>query len=375
MPGYLVIADDNEMSRTLLAEVFRNDYDIIECVDGKDCLSWLLRNEGRAAALILDMVMPSLDGMQVLKELNDRNMTKIMPVFCITGHRDQQVISRAYKLGAMDFITKPIFPDVVSRRVNVVVELFEARKKLGHLVTVQHKKVVEQAGTIDSLSRDMADKDRKMLEQALTISSLNRGMAEAMATAIEFRSNESSNHVRRISAITRMFFETELGSDLTQEEIDQIATAAIMHDVGKISIPDDVLNKPGRLTPAEFVVMKQHTVLGAMVLKKIPQMRNQPFYRYAYDIALCHHERWDGGGYPRGIKGDDIPLWAQVVSIADVIDALVSRRVYKDAIPFEKARSMILKGDCGVFNPRVISMFEQLCPALKKLYAEADADE
>ncbi|MBO4314022.1 MAG: response regulator [Desulfovibrio sp.] len=375
MPGYLVIADDNEMSRTLLAEVFRNDYDIIECTDGNDCLSWLLRNEGRAAALILDMVMPSLDGMGVLKELNDRNMTKILPVFCITGHRDQQIISRAYQLGAMDFITKPIFPDVVSRRVNAVVELFEARKKLGHLVTVQHKKVVEQAGTIDSLNRDMAEKDRKVLEQAITISNLNRGMAEAMATAIEFRSNESGNHVRRISAITRMFLETDLGAHLAREEIDQIATAAIMHDVGKISIPDDVLNKPGRLTPAEFVVMKQHTVLGAMVLKKIPQMRNQPFYRYAYDIALCHHERWDGGGYPRGIKGDEIPLWAQVVSIADVIDALVSRRVYKDAIPFGKARNMILKGDCGVFNPRLIRVFEQLCPQLETLYSGADADE
>ncbi|MCR5563124.1 MAG: response regulator [Desulfovibrio sp.] len=375
MPGYLVIADDNEMSRTLLAEVFRNDYDIIECTDGNDCLSWLLRNEGRAAALILDMVMPSLDGMGVLKELNDRNMTKILPVFCITGHRDQQIISRAYQLGAMDFITKPIFPDVVSRRVNAVVELFEARKKLGHLVTVQHKKVVEQAGTIDSLNRDMADKDRKVLEQAITISNLNRGMAEAMATAIEFRSNESGNHVRRISAITRMFLETDLGAHLAREEIDQIATAAIMHDVGKISIPDDVLNKPGRLTPAEFVVMKQHTVLGAMVLKKIPQMRNQPFYRYAYDIALCHHERWDGGGYPRGIKGDEIPLWAQVVSIADVIDALVSRRVYKDAIPFGKARNMILKGDCGVFNPRLIRVFEQLRPQLETLYSGADADE
>ena len=146
-----------------------------------------------------------------------------------------------------------------------------------------------------------------------------------------------------------------------------------MHDVGKISIPDDVLNKPSRLTPAEFVVMKQHTVLGAMVLKKIPQMRDQPFYRYAYDIALCHHERWDGGGYPRGLRGNDIPLWAQAVSLADVIDALVSKRVYKDAIPFAKARELILSGDCGVFNPKLIKAFEALCPRIEALYEKAEA--
>jgi putative two-component system response regulator len=215
----------------------------------------------------------------------------------------------------------------------------------------------------------MADKDRKVLEQAITISNLNRGMAEAMATAIEFRSNESGNHVRRISAITRMFLETDLGAHLAREEIDQIATAAIMHDVGKISIPDDVLNKPGRLTPAEFVVMKQHTVLGAMVLKKIPQMRNQPFYRYAYDIALCHHERWDGKGYPRGIKGSEIPLWAQVVSLADVFDALVSPRVYKKSCTFEEAGNLILGGECGAFNPAILATFKYLRPDLSVLYS------
>ena len=349
MDNSLIIADDDEVSRRLLAEVFRNQYDIVEAVNGKECLAWLEYEGNRVSAILLDIVMPEMDGLAVLEELQRRNLTKVLPVFCITGHRNQQVVRRVYELGAIDFLTKPIFTDVIARRVSTVVELFDMRKKLGRLVAVQQQQIVQQEDTFKNLNRDMV---------------------EALLTAIEFRSSESGDHVHRISAITRLFLETSLGKGMTQNQIEQISTGAIMHDVGKLSIPDTILNKPDRLTPSEFIIMKQHTTLGAMLLKKIPRMHALPFYGYAYDIALCHHERWNGQGYPRGIKGSEIPLWAQIVSIADVFDALVSPRVYKRTRTLEEAANLILDGECGVFNPALLEAFKRIRPGLGELYSE-----
>ena len=194
-------------------------------------------------------------------------------------------------------------------------------------------------------------------------------MVEALSTAIEFRSGESGDHVRRIRDITAlMLHQTELGAGLDEETIDQIALAAVMHDVGKIAIPDAILNKPGRLTPEEFEIMKTHTVQGSLLLSKIPQMREHKAYRYAYDIALHHHERWDGRGYPDGLKGEEISVWAQIVSIADVYDALVSKRVYKDPFGFDKALEMICQGQCGVFNPALLDSFLSVEEQLRHMY-------
>ena len=348
MQNSLIIADDDEVARKLLAQVFRNQYDIVEAVNGKECLAWLDYEGARVSAILLDIVMPEMDGIAVLEDLHGRGLTKTLPVFCITGHRDQRIVRRVYELGAIDYLTTPIFTDVISQRVSTVVELFDVRKKLGRLVAAQQQQLVQQSDSFNSL---------------------NRGIVEALLTAIEFRSSESGDHVHRISAITRMFLETPLGKGMSEDQIDKIATAAIMHDVGKLSIPDSILNKPDRLTPAEFVIMKQHTTLGAMLMKKIPQMHALPFYGYAYDIALCHHERWDGKGYPRGIKGSEIPLWAQVVSLADVFDALVSPRVYKKSCTFEEAGNLILGGECGAFNPAILATFKYLRPDLSVLYS------
>ena len=190
---------------------------------------------------------------------------------------------------------------------------------------------------------------------------LNVGMIESLSTAIEFRSGESGEHVRRIHDITKhMLTHTEMGEGLTPKDIEWIAMAAIMHDVGKIAIPDAILNKPGRLTPEEYEIMKTHTVQGALLLEKIPQMRDHGAYTYAYDIARHHHERWDGKGYPDGLKGNEITIWSQVVSLADVYDALVSRRVYKGAFDRSEALRMIRNGECGVFNPRLVSCFTEV---------------
>ena len=261
-------------------------------------------------------------------------------------------MKEAYALGVMDVISKPVIPYVVLRRVQSVVELFRARERLSNVVELQQ-----------------AD----LLAQAKKIISLNRGMIEALAAAIEFRSEESGEHVRRIHDITRaLLTSTPLGEGLSRIEIEQIALASIMHDVGKIAVPDAILNKPGRLTAAEFEVMKSHTVQGARLLEQIPQLRENGAYPYAWDIARHHHERWDGRGYPDGLKGDEITLWAQIVSLADVYDALSCKRVYKDAFPREKVNEMIRTGACGCFNPRLLDCFFSVEDQLHKLYDKED---
>ena len=287
--------------------------------------------------------MPVMGGIEVLKKLNRDGVVDHIPVFLITGETDTRIIKRAYELGVMDVISKPISSYMVQRRVNSVIELFTARKRLSSVVGQQ--------------------KDQ-LLKQAKRILRLNMGMIESLSTAIEFRSGESGEHIRKIHDITKLFLENSpLGRDFSTEEIEHI-----MHDVGKISIPDAILSKPGRLTPEEFEIMKTHTTQGGQLLERIPQMRELPFFTYAYDIAKYHHERWDGRGYPEGRKGDDIPLWAQIVSIADVYDALVSPRCYKKAFSFEVALGMIVSGECGVFNPNILACFREIEGKLRTLY-------
>ncbi len=209
----------------------------------------------------------------------------------------------------------------------------------------------------------------KLLEQAKQIIELNQGMIEALATAIEFRNEESGGHVQRISEITRLMLEnTSIGKGLAQDEIDDIALASIMHDVGKITIPDSILTKPGRLTPDEYEVMKTHTTKGVVILESIPQLHDSRIFDYACDIALHHHERWDGRGYPEGLEGSSISPWAQVVSLADVYDALSCKRVYKASYSRDMVIEMIGTGQCGSFNPRLLDSFFSIEDQLSQMY-------
>ena len=255
---------------------------------------------------------------------------------------------RAYDLGVMDVISKPVVPYIVLKRVQSVIELFQARKRLRRTVKSQQT---------------------ELLAQAEKIIRLNQGMIEALSTAIEFRSEESGDHVRRIHDITwNLLTYTPLGDGLDDEAIHQIALASIMHDVGKIAIPDAILNKPGKLTAEEYAIMKTHTTQGALLLERIPQLRETGLYAYAADIARHHHERWDGRGYPDGLRGDEISVWAQAVSLADVYDALINKRVYKAAFSRERALEMIRNGDCGVFGPRLLDCFFAVEERLFSLY-------
>ena len=348
----LLIVDDEELNRAILANIFQTDYDILEAEDGLQALELIEGANRPLSAILLDVVMPRMDGIQLLRTLSERGLTAVVPVFLITADPGNDTMQKAYDLGVMDVIAKPVVPFVVRRRVQSVVELFAARQLLGAEVERQ---------------RD------QLLYQAEQLAEMSMGMVEALSTAIEFRSDESGEHVRRIHDITCLLLgETPLGEGLSDSEIRLIGMGAVTHDVGKISIPDAILNKKGRLTPDEYDLMKTHTTQGAHLLSRIPQMREHSAYRYAYDIALHHHERWDGRGYPEGLKGDEISIWTQVVSLADVYDALVSERCYKKPISFDRATEMILNGECGVFNPRMLEYFRQAEPRLRQLYKKKE---
>lgn len=348
----VLVVDDDEMNRIILDNLFSAFYEVEEAENGKEGLEKILQDPDRYCAILLDVVMPVMDGIEVLHQLKEREILDKIPVFLITAEASDSTMKEAYRLGVMDVISKPVIPYIVIRRINSVIELFRARKRLGNVVERQNI---------------------KLLKQAEKIISLNQGMIESLSTAIEFRSGESGEHVRRICEITKYLLEnTELGNGLSKETIELISLASIMHDVGKIAIPDAILNKPGRLTPEEFEIMKTHTVQGAELLNKIPQLKEHEAYRYAYDIARHHHERWDGKGYPDGLKGEEISIWAQIVSIADVYDALSCKRVYKDAFSRDKVIEMISTGQCGTFGPKLLECFFSVEDKLSEMYKKEE---
>lgn len=335
----ILIVDDIEINRCVLTEIFKDDYNIIEACDGVQAIE-IINSDVDISAVLLDLIMPKIDGLGVLREMNRTSKIKYIPVFLITAAENREMLLEGYNLGAIDVITKPFMAHFLKCRINNVVELYEHRNELESIV----KKQVER------------------------FNKLNQSVVETLASVIEFRDCESGEHVKRICRLTRILM-TEVSNTyqeyhLPDEEIEKIVKSSILHDIGKIAIPDKILNKPGRFTKEEFEIMKQHTVKGCEILQKMPDIMDNEIYNYSYDICRHHHERWDGKGYPDGLRGDEISIWAQVVSVVDVYDALTSVRVYKDAYSKETAVKMIMDGECGVFNPKVLKAFENILDKL-----------
>lgn len=328
----ILIVDDMEINRGVLAAGFGDEYEILEAENGLEALEQL-DNHDNIAAVLLDLVMPKLDGMGVLKEMKDRGLLVHTPVFIITAADSEKMLMDAYDLGAVDVLSKP-FTVFSKCRISNVIELYRHRN----------------------------DMEAVIAEQIEKLNKVNLSMIETLATLIEFRDGESGEHVRRICGLTDILMTkvSEMFPEYKMErkEIDKIVTASILHDVGKIAIPDNILNKPGKLEPWEYEIMKEHTTRGCDILTKIPALMDNDIYNYVYDICRHHHERWDGRGYPDGLAGDDISIWAQIVAVADVYDALTSPRCYKKAFSIEKSVNMIRNGECGTFNPKVIAAFD-----------------
>lgn len=351
MKPLILIVDDIEINRAILCEAFHEDYDILEAENGKEALDLIYANTDAIAAVLLDVVMPVMDGFTAIEHLYEDNLLEKIPVFLITAECSEANMRRGYDMGVVDIIEKPIVPYFIKRRIGHVIELYQHREHLRHVVSEQ---------------------EVALQEKAREIQNLNNSLITSLSTAIEFRDCESGEHVKRMHDITLLLIRKGCGLceeySLGEAEISRIATAAIMHDVGKIAIPDSILNKPGRLTDEEFEIMKTHTTKGCELLDSIKDLQKNPIYRYAYDICRYHHERWDGRGYPDGLKEEEIPIWAQVVALADVYDALVSERVYKSAYTHEEAVKMILGGECGMFNPRLMESFRNLEKEIRTIY-------
>jgi putative two-component system response regulator len=313
---------------------------VIEAENGSVALDLIKHYEKDLAAVLLDIVMPLMDGFGVLKEMNDTGIINSVPVVMITGEDDDEKALSGYSMGVSDLIKKPFNSDIVYRRVNNIIDLYAHKQNL-------EQKLKEQ--------RELLEKQNRRLEQS------NLYLIDALSTTVEFRNLESGEHIKRIRYLTRILLEQmSLVHPFSPQEVDAISNASAVHDIGKIAIPDSILLKPGALTKEEFEIMKTHTVHGCDIISSFNYIQDQQYYMYCYQICRHHHERWDGKGYPDGLAGDEISIWAQVTSLADVYDALTSKRVYKDAYVHNEAVEMILRGECGVFNPKLLDCFVKL---------------
>lgn len=336
----ILIVDDDAMNRVVLSDLLSDEYDIIEAKDGNEAIDILEKMAQEITLVLLDMIMPERDGLEVLKVMNDQGWIKGTPVVMISAETSSPQVEKAFSLGVTDFIYRPFDQMVVQTRVRNTINLYLKQMQLSELVT---DKIYERTRNSDML-------------------------ISILSHIVEFRNGESGMHVLHIKKITDILLRALLKRTkeykITEEEINTIATASSMHDIGKITIPDEILNKPGKLTKEEFEIMKQHSINGANMLEAIQFFKNEPLMKFTYDICRWHHERFDGRGYPDGLKGDEIPISAQVVSVADVYDALTSERCYKKAFSHEKALEMIRNNECGVFNPLLLECLGDVADSL-----------
>lgn len=338
----ILIVDDIDINRDILRMAFEEKYEIMEAADGLEAIEIIKSHKDCLLAILLDIIMPKMDGFEVMHELNHLKLMDTTPVFLITSESDPAFLQKGFDLGAVDVITKPFAILFIKRRIENIIELYRHRYSLQKIVNQQIHRIQRQ-------ERELYDATRSIIN--------------TLSTAIEFRDCESGDHVNRIRDITCALLEVLVENHeykFTPQQIELIGDAAVMHDVGKISTPDQILNKPGRLTKEEFEIMKLHTIQGCELLQSIHELRNSELYEYCYDICRHHHERYDGKGYPDGLKGDEISIWAQIVSIADVYDALASKRIYKPAYSFKETMRMINNGECGMFNPLLLKYFNQI---------------
>ena len=335
----ILIVDDEEINRAILNEMFRHEYDMLEAANGQEAIDQIENNQN-IVLILLDIVMPVLNGFKVLNYMQEHDLIDKIPVILITAESVRDSEDKAYAYGVADVMHKPFYPHIVKRRGKNIIELYQNKRNMELRLKEQEEAIRLQ--------------EKKIRQN-------NEFMIDALSSVVEFRSLETGEHIRRIKYFTRilskylMKYFPKYG--LTPAMVDEIARASALHDIGKIGIPDAILLKPGRLTPEEYEIMKTHTTIGCDILEKFHENQTEDFYRYCYEICRYHHERWDGNGYPDHLVGDEIPISAQIVAVADVYDALVSPRVYKSVYANNEAFNMIMNGECGQFSPDIMECF------------------
>ena len=335
----ILIADDSELNREMLSSILGKQYDFVFAHNGVEAIEILGSGE-TVDLVLLDVNMPEMDGFEVLRIMNERHWIETISVIIISAEDSIDFITQAYSLGVTDYINRPFNSTVVQHRVENTLRLYTNQKRLTHLIEMQ---VYERE-------------------------KINSSMINIFSNVIELRNHESGSHTLNVQSITKLL----LGAltkktdryGLTETDISLNSSLSALHDIGKIKIPEAILNKPGKLTPEEWELMKTHSVEGELLLSSAELDQNSKFVRTARSICRWHHEKWDGGGYPDGLSGDEIPIAAQVVSMADVYDALTSERCYKKAFTHEKAVNMILGGECGAFNPLLLECLTEVSDTL-----------
>ena len=332
----ILIADDSEMNMMLLAEMLNEEFEIVEAENGQECLKKLQKYGKEISVVLLDIMMPVMDGFEVLTYMNKSRWIEDIPVIMISSEESVTYIRRAFEFGASDYIKRPFDGKVVYQRVFNTIKLYAKQRRL-----------------ISIVSDQIHEKEKS-----------NQMMVQLLSQIVEFRNGESGQHVLHIQTLTELLLDRLVQKtdkyELSSDECYLISTASAVHDIGKIAIDEKILNKPGKLTKEEFEIMKKHTLIGAEMIGKMEQFKEEPLMQTAYEICRWHHERYDGHGYPDGLKGDDIPIGAQIVALSDVYDALVSERVYKSAYTHEEAMKMILNGECGAFQPILLECLQDI---------------
>lgn len=343
----ILIADNSRINRMILTELLSDEYEVLQAENGREAISVISVNPDEIELVVLDLVMPVMDGFKTLKVMKERGWLTTIPVIVITSD-DEISMEDAYKTGAVDFIKRPYNSAIIHNRIKNTLALYRKQKRLMGMVE-------EQIAETEIYSRQMID---------------------ILGNIVEFRNGESNLHIHNVQTVSRILLEhiAEITDKygLTNRKIMLISTASALHDIGKIAIDENVLNKPGKLTSEEFEIIKKHSEIGSEMIKAMPEFEKSVnnengIYKYAYEICRWHHERWNGFGYPDGLKGEEIPVSAQVVAMADVYDALTSERCYKPSYDHETAVKMILDGECGAFNPLLLNSLRDCEKQLSKI--------
>ena len=350
MRSKVLIVDDMELNREMLTAILEDEYPVLEADGGRKAIEMIQEYKDDIAVVLLDLIMPEVDGFAVLEVMKNQSWLKFIPVLVITAESRAEVESKCFEMGVADFIKKPFDNAIVRNRVKNIVDLFGYRNQL-------EEKVEKQTATLKK-------QYRLLVKQAEKLKQSNTNIIDILGTVVEGRNLESGEHVKRVKGFTKILAEQAMNDypeyGLTQEKIDVMVSASALHDIGKIAIPDNILLKPARLSKDEYECMKSHTTRGCEILDNIENVWDETYSRVSYEICRHHHERYDGKGYPDRLVGEEIPISAQLVGVADVYDALVSERVYKSAYTEDEAFHMIVSGECGIFSPKLLECFRRV---------------
>lgn len=354
----ILIFEDNAIEREILAEIFQKDYKILEAANGKEGIELLNNNFSSIAIVLIDYMMPVMDGFQVLEHLQEKKILTKIPFIMITGHDSLEFKKKGYEYGIVSYIEKPYQAEIVKQIVSNAVSWFQYKMQLEIVVKKQSDSIKKQ----NDILRQQAEK----------LGQLTEILVNSLSNIVEFRNLESKQHIKRVREFTlclgRTIMKLYPEYNLTEEKLVQIGWASSLHDIGKIAIPDSIILKSSKLTPDEFELIKSHTTKGEEIISQAIHLNDKAVYDYACDIARHHHEKYDGHGYPDGLKGDEISIAAQIVSLVDVYDALTSKRVYKAAYTTERAYQMIINGNSGTFSPKLLTAFAEARPEFEKLH-------